>query len=167
MEGQPISVIGAGNWLVSHDRIGPRVLALVEGRYGPDVELCDIGSGGLAILDHLHGQDLLLVVDAKVGGTPGEVVVVIPDLDTPPTSEASVHQIGPVEALCVAKHLFPEKMPRRVLLVLVDTTDIDTEQEEEACRQVVTILDSEIAAAAPHVTADLPPSGGRRRRECN
>ena len=70
----PVTIAGSGNWLLGHDRIGPRVLERVAGRWGDEVELVDIGTTSLALLDHLRGQELLLVVDACAGmASPGEV----------------------------------------------------------------------------------------------
>ena len=138
-------VAGAGNWLLACDRIGPRVLEKAAERYGSEVELCDIGSTALALLDSLHGQDLLMVIDACVGrGAPGEVIVIEPDLSETPGRGTSTHQIGPVETLIIAKHLEPASMPRRTLLVLVETGDFDEREEEEACRRVIEVLDREI-----------------------
>jgi hydrogenase maturation protease len=140
-----IAIAGAGNWLLGHDRIGPAVLACAEGRYGSEVELCDIGAASLALLDHLDAQELLIVVDACIfGGDPGEVVTCEPDLDQEIVRETSVHQIGPVEALIVARHLFPEKLPRRVLLVLVETEGLGEEGEQAACEKVISIIDREV-----------------------
>lgn len=140
-----VLVAGAGNWLLASDRIGPRVLEMAAERYGSEVELCDIGSTALALLDSLRGQDLLMVVDACVGrGTPGEVFVSEPDLSATPARGTSTHQIGPVESLITAQHLEPTSMPHRTLLVLVETGDFGPGDEEEACRRVIGVLDHEI-----------------------
>lgn len=144
---KPVCVVGAGNWLVTHDRIGPRVLELVESRYGLEVELYDVGSSGLALLDHLHGQDLMIVVDAGMfHGKAGEIRTIEPDLRAPMPQVSSMHQIGPLETLAIANRLFPQNMPRRVLLIIVETNLIDDDTEEAACREVVTVLDREIEA---------------------
>ncbi len=144
---KPVCVVGAGNWLVAHDRIGPRVLELVESRYGPEVELCDVGSAGLALLDRLHRQDLMIVVDAGIfHGQVGEVRTIEPDLNAPIAQVSSVHQIGPLKTLAIAKRLFPENMPRRVLLIVVETRMMEDVAAEAACREVATILDREIAS---------------------
>ena len=141
----PITVAGAGNWMITHDRVGPRVIEMIEGRYPDDVEICDLGAGGLSLLDELHGQELLLVVDACVGfGEPGEVLVVEPELDDSVLQGMSVHQVGPVEALVVTRHLWPERLPRRVLLVLIETGGLDGEMEREACEEAVRLLDRHI-----------------------
>ncbi|HWR59727.1 MAG TPA: hydrogenase maturation protease [Thermodesulfovibrionales bacterium] len=142
----PITVAGAGNRLLSVDNIGPRMLELVQGRYGPEVEICNTGTGGLNLLDHLHRQDLLIVIDACISGRePGEVFVIEPELDEAEVRrDCSVHQIGPLETLITGHHLYPDRMPKRILLVLVETEGIDEEGKEAAGRKVIDILDREI-----------------------
>ena len=140
-----ISIVGAGNWLISYDRIGPKVLELIQGRYSSEVELCELGNTSLALLDYIHSQDLMIIVDAGLQGkAPGEISVMVPDLNNPTVAITSVHQIGPVETLAIAKRLFPEQMPKQVLLIMVETNGIDAKMEETACQQVVNILDNEI-----------------------
>jgi hydrogenase maturation protease len=143
-----ITIAGAGNWLLASDRVGPRVLELVADtarRYGAEVELADLGCAGLALLDHLHAQELLLVVDACVGaGAPGSLTVVEPDLEQPVGGVTSVHQVGPLEALAVARHLYPERLPRRTLLLLVQTEGIDDQGLERACRAAAERIDAAV-----------------------
>jgi hydrogenase maturation protease len=141
-----VSIVGAGNWLISYDRIGPKVLELIQGRYGTEeVELCELGSTSLALLDHIHGQELMIVIDACLQGkSPGEITVMAPDLNNLSVEITSVHQIGPLETLAVAKRLFQEKMPEKILLVMVETKGINEKMEASTCQQVVKILDKEI-----------------------
>jgi hydrogenase maturation protease len=144
-----VTVAGSGNWLLGHDRVGPRVLAMIDKRYPQQVEICDLGTSALALLDHLHGQDLLVIVDACMGfGATGEVVVMEPDLEATPGRGTSVHQIGPVEALVVASHLEPHVLPKRTLLILVETEGLSEENEQAACERVVEVLDREIGRLA-------------------
>jgi len=148
-DGRGLTIAAAGHWLLAADRIGPLVLQRLEGRYGPDVELCDLGTGGLALLDQLRGQDLLIVVDAcRMGGEPGELRALSLDRAVElPTSlgATSVHQVGPLEALSVARHLTPDQLPRRTLLVLVETEGLDDAGEERATELVVARVDQEVA----------------------
>ena len=142
----PVAVVGAGNWLIFQDRLGPRVIERIAGRYGPEVEIFNAGSAGLALLDCIAGQQLMLIVDAcALGGQPGEIHQMEYDPDAPTaTAGASVHQLGPLETLAVAKHLYPDQLPLRILLILVETQGIDDATEDEACRQVVSLLDREV-----------------------
>ena len=141
----PVAVVGAGNWLIASDRTGPRVLERIRGRYGPEVSIRDMGSAGLALLDHLHGQELMCLVDACIlGGPPGHIHVSEPSFDGIPDPVGSVHQIGPIETLTIAARLYPEKMPKRVVLIGVETEGIDDRTEEIACKDAVAALDREI-----------------------
>lgn len=141
----PVTVAGAGNWLLGHDRIGPRVLERLSGRLSDQVELADLGCSGLALLDRLRGQELLVVVDACVGrGRPGEVMVVEPDLDRLDDGWTSAHQIGPVETLAVGRALYPELEPKRVVLVLVETANLEESNEDRACAEAVDAVEREL-----------------------
>lgn len=156
-----VAVVGSGHWLLSHDAVGPRVLTLLEGRYGPEVALCEAGTGGLDVLDHVDGQELLLVVDAcTMGGPPGEIRCVGPQQMGDAAPVVSAHQIGPLEALAVARKLFPERLPRRTLLLLVETEGLTEEGLEPVCQQVVSIIDDEIRRA---LEGGHPSTGERAR----
>jgi len=141
----PITVAAAGNWIISCDRVGPRVLREVERLAPPGVDFADVGTSGLALLDHLHAQELLVVVDACVGhGLPGDVLVEGLDLLAPLGREPSVHQIGPREALVVASHLYPGEMPERIRLVLVETGGLEEAREDDAVRKAADAVMNEI-----------------------
>lgn len=142
----PVAVVGVGNWLISYDRMGPKVLDNCEDRYGPDVQLFDAGSAGLSLLDCINGQDLMMVVDASnTGGKKGEVRVSEMDFEVEFTSSPGLHQIGPMETLAVARKLFPEKLPHRLLFILVETQGMNDTELDRASQRVVSIIDSEIA----------------------
>lgn len=165
----PISIVGAGHWMLTHDRVGPRVLELLTERYDEaQVELCEAGTAGLGLLDFMRGQKLMIIVDACImGKAPGTVDVGEPDFDAPLGRESSVHQLGPVETLQVARHLQPEILPEKTLLVLVETEGIDEETHERACQEVVARLDDYLAkylsgVATPAETIGNPSQDGGR-----
>lgn len=121
------------------------MIEALEGRYGDDVELCH--ASGLNLLGCLRGQELMIVVDACIAGRePGSVWAQEPELERETVRETSVHQIGPVEALVVARHLYPDDLPRRVLLLLVETEALDEAREASATEQVIDFIDREVAA---------------------
>lgn len=140
----PVSVVGCGNWMIRADRVGPRVLAALGSRPSPEVELCDVGTTVLGLLDRLRGQELLILVDACAGcGEPGEVRVVVPRLiasSRPPSS----HQIGPVDTLVVARELYPERLPRRLVFVQVETSGLAAAEEDAVCARAVAAVEREI-----------------------
>ncbi len=140
-----VSIICSGNWLISYDRIGPEVYELIREKYSRSVEVHNSGSSGLALLDHLNNQKLLIVVDACVKGEyPGEIQIIESDNSTSPGSITSVHQAGPLETLGIARKLYPEQMPERVLLILVCTKGLDDAGEKKAAMGVVAAIDREL-----------------------
>jgi hydrogenase maturation protease len=161
-----VTVAGSGNWLLGHDRVGPRVLSMIDNRYPRQVDICDLGTSALALLDHLQGQDLLVIVDACTGlGATGEVLVMEPDLNAAPGRGTSIHQIGPLEALAVASHLDPQKLPKRTLLLLVETGGLTEEGERAACEEVIEVLDHEIERLANRRVTDDPAFTGTEGRK--
>ncbi len=143
-----VAVVGVGNRSLGCDQIGPRVVDDSRGRYGPEVELLDAGTAAFALLDCIRGQDLMLVVDAcRAGGAPGEIRVreMGADFHFPVAAGTGLHQIGPLETLAVARRLFPESLPRRLLFVLVETEGLPPGDLAGAIRRAVEVVEGEIA----------------------
>ena len=112
-----------GNDLVADDAVGHALYhRLTEAGLDNNVRLCLLGVGGLAVIDELEGEDLLIVVDAvQFGANPGTVHVL--GWDQIPVSEmrpVSGHGIGVREALQVSQKLYPEKTPQAIYLVGVE-----------------------------------------------
>lgn len=151
----PVVVVGCGNRRSRDDRIGPRVVSSLRGRLGPGVEVADVGTTMLGLLDVLDGQELLVLVDACVGrGRPGDVLVVEPELDALVPDTVGTHQIGPIETLVVARELYPGRLPGRTVMVLVETPTASEAAQTEACER---------AAAEVIRTIRSLETGGRTR----
>lgn len=141
-----VAVVGIGNRLVFCDQIGTRVLDDCRARYGPEVELLDAGTASFSLLDCMRCQDLMLIVDACcMGENPGEIRVEEMDSAEDPTPGTDLHQIGPLETFAIAAKLFPEILPLRTLLIMVETEGIEEMDMQKASRQVVSIIDREVA----------------------
>lgn len=137
-----IAIVGSGHWWVASDRVGPTVLEKLEGRYGAGVQIMDIGTSAFALLECLDKQDFMLIVDACAkGGAPGDIHVTRPDLEAPVQDMPSLHQIGPLETLMVAQHLYPQKLPKALFLILVETEGLDASKLDSVCQEVVSIID--------------------------
>jgi len=159
----PVLIAGAGNWLLTHDRIGTQVLTHLQ-QLSPAVEIVEIGTSSLALLDVIAGQELLIIVDACIGlGTPGEVIVTEPHRLPSSARGISAHQISPIQTLAIARRLFPELLPQRILLVLVETSG-DWQHTDETRQRVLEIIGEEIHPWCP-VAVNTERAGGRERRE--
>jgi hydrogenase maturation protease len=159
-DGRPaVTVVGCGNWLQQVDSLGPMVLAALAER-GLDAVLADVGTSVLGLLDLLQGQELLVLVDTCVGmGSPGSVVVCEPDLETAAWTHTSVHQVGPVETLVVAREPFPEYLPQRIVMVLLETGGLDSEEERRLCQRGVAAVERELESWRASRFAD--PAGAQ------
>lgn len=118
-----VLVVCLGNDLVADDAAGCLVhehlgrAALPEG-----VRLMLLGIGGIRLLDDLDGEDLLVICDAvRFGAAPGTLHRIdwhdLPSLDSP---AVSAHGIGLVEVMRIAEVLFPERLPKRAVLIGVE-----------------------------------------------
>jgi hydrogenase maturation protease len=118
-----ILVVCIGNSLAGDDGVGPAIYTQLASRpVEPDTQYLLLGLGGLALLDHLKGQRLMIVVDAvQFGKRPGYLHVL--DLKNIPAAEAqavSLHGIGLRETLSIAEMLYPERVPDRIVLIGIE-----------------------------------------------
>ncbi|MFC1853566.1 hydrogenase maturation protease [candidate division CSSED10-310 bacterium] len=141
-----VLIVCIGNSLVGDDALGYKVYerlqtgSLLAGGRTVFLEL-----SGMQILDFLNGDDLLVIVDAvQFGDPPGTVHV--RDLADIPQAEGNPitsHHMGLREALSLGTLLYPEKMPRRTVLVGVEGLCFDqigvplTPQVEAAIDEVI------------------------------
>jgi len=115
-----ILVAGVGNVLRGDDGFGVAVAQrLIEREVPEEVEILDIGIGGIHLVQELFaGADALVVIDAvDLGNTPGTVVVQRPDIReiAGPDDLADVHYATPERALMFARGL--DILPAEVWLV--------------------------------------------------
>jgi hydrogenase maturation protease len=140
-----VTVAGAGSRLIPCDSVGPRVLELCSGRFGEEVELFECGTTPLSLLDCIRGQELMLIVDACTGVfRSGEVRIMDLEQTHELTGGNGMHQLGPMEALAVARSLYPEKLPQRTVLVMVETEGLSGIELEKVCGRVLTVLDRQM-----------------------
>lgn len=140
-------VICVGNDLVADDAVGHQIFHLLQEHALPEnVRVSLLGLGGMALIDELHGEDVLVVVDAvQLGSSPGTVHVLnweqIPANEERPVSG---HGIGIREALQVCRKLYPEKAASSIYLVGVEGVCFDkfgvglTPEVKEALPRAVT-----------------------------
>ncbi len=95
-----IVVIGIGNILMRDDGFGVRVVERLKEKKLP-IDIYELGTLGIQILNYIEGYDLCIVVDvAKGNGKPGEIYVFdFDDVDFREKNLISLHDIGLIEAI--------------------------------------------------------------------
>ena len=126
-----VAVLGLGNVLRRDDGVGPAVVARLEAEWDvpAHVEVLDLGTPGLDLVDHLVHRDAVVFVDAVVrAGAPGEVVVLDPaalrgsTASVPAGPRMTSHEAGVDDALTLAA--MDGRGPARVRMVGVVAEDL-------------------------------------------
>jgi hydrogenase maturation protease len=120
---EEILVVCIGNDLAGDDGAGFAVYERLQAMHMPEtVELLHLGLGGMALLDYLTGQKLVVVVDAvQLNGIPGTVHVI--DWDRIPRNgkqAVSLHGISFLDTLEIAWKLYPDTVPDKAVLVGIE-----------------------------------------------
>jgi hydrogenase maturation protease len=126
-----VAVLGLGNVLRRDDGVGPAVVARLEAHWEvpPDVEVLDLGTPGLDLVDRLVHRDAIVFVDAIVhAGAPGSVRVLTPAAlrgstgSVPASPRMTSHEAGVDDALTLAA--MDGRGPRHVRMVGVVAEDL-------------------------------------------
>jgi len=123
-----VLVVCVGNDLVADDAAGFHLHErLAREPLPPSVTLLMLGVGGIRLLDELDGQDLLILCDAVQLGAPAGTIhrLAWEDVPSSPGPAVSAHGIGLPEVMSIAQALFPEKLPRRALLIGIEGACFD------------------------------------------
>lgn len=105
---KPILILGIGNILLRDEGVGVRVVEAMQGLDLPEgVELVDAGTAGADLVDIMADRRKVIVVDAiEAQGAPGTILRLNgEDLLPEPGGLLSLHQLGLVESLFMAKQL--------------------------------------------------------------
>lgn len=125
MKNSQILILGLGNDILSDDGIGPRLVADMSER-DPDSKFDYLisASGGLEIIEYLHGYSRIIFIDAirTTGGKPGDIFHFRP-ADFKETSNLSnLHDINFITALRLGKTLNLE-LPSDIHIIAVEIVD--------------------------------------------
>jgi len=123
-----ILIAGIGSVLVGDDGIGPYVVRRLEATYAFDegVEIEDLGTPALDLIDHIAGLDVLIVVDAVENGKAPGTITLYRDQEL--TRHAPAVRLDPHSpALCDALWAagFYGNAPGEVLLVGVSAASLE------------------------------------------
>ena len=91
------------------------------------VDIIEIGTAGLSILDHVRGYDRLILVDAIVSGAEPGTVHELRGADLAATTHLGPgHDADLPTVLALGEKLGAELMPREVVVVAVEASDVLT-----------------------------------------
>ena len=117
-------VAGFGNELRGDDGFGIAVCQRIRGERCPEIEILEVGTGGLQMAQELlAGYDRLIVVDAmKRGGSPGQLYV-LEVQGVEQAKEIDLHLAVPKDAMSLAQAM--GVLPRQVFIVGCEPVEVD------------------------------------------
>jgi hydrogenase maturation protease len=126
----PILVMGVGNILLSDEGVGVHAIEAMKGMKLPEnVEILDVGTGALDIIDIIANREKVIIIDAvRGGGEPGVVYRFTPDdiaIQSP--TPMSIHQFDIPGTLNMAN--LAGCMPREVVIFGIEPKQIDWDLE--------------------------------------
>jgi len=142
-------IIGIGNLLRTDDGVGIHVINLIK-ELQPQVETLDAAMGSIEILEAMRGYDRAIIVDAiETGAEPGTIYRVNFTSGEKPLSVTYSHGTDLITTLKLGQKLFPDEMPREIIIIAVEAedtstiNDIPTKKVQSAIKQTVKdILDN-------------------------
>ena len=155
-------IAGFGNVLRGDDAFGVEVVhRLAQAGVPADVELLEVGTGGIRLAQELlGGYDRLVIVDAMTrGGRPGSLyVLAVESVD--PLTEVDLHMAVPSRALALARAL--GALPARVFMIGCEPSEVDelTMEMTPAVRDAVEAALARVREilAAPAMTTSAEPT---------
>jgi len=162
MNTKPILVLGIGNILLKDEGVGVHVVQAMEAKAAvgeihvpDDVEFFDGGTFGIDLVDTLVNRRKVIVVDAAQANAPPATVLRVrrEDLAARSSADLSLHQVGLLETLTMARHLGGE--PAEVVVIGIVPKDMSPGLE----------LSPEVSLVVPHVIEmvlrEIPGAGAR------
>ena len=129
---RPVVVIGLGNLLLSDEGVGVHVIRALEehAERFPDVDLLDLGAGGLSVLHAISGRRKAILVDcALVGEPPGRLRRFTPEgvRTVKALSGLSLHEGDLMRVLELAREL--GQAPGEVVIFGIQPAEVSPGQE--------------------------------------
>ncbi len=113
---------------MADDGVGIHVLEKLKQMNLSDVELENVGVGGLAILDYMEDADYVIIIDAvcRGGGEPGSIYK-FTDKELPPANlfMMSLHDLSLVDTLRLGREIQPELMPKNITIIGIEVERVE------------------------------------------
>lgn len=145
-------VVGVGNPILSDDSVGIHVARKLKekGLTGVDVE--ELPASGLELLDMVLDYDKVVIIDAiqTVNGIPGQLYRLREEDFERTVHGSSPHGVNIATALALGRRLVPDRMPKEVVFLAVEVSDVATVSEQltekvaEALPRIVKAVEDEV-----------------------
>jgi hydrogenase maturation protease len=147
-----VLIAGIGNVLLGDDGVGPYVARLLSSSYSfePGVEVEDLGTPALDLIDHITGLDALILIDSVDDGLPGGTITLYSKDDIVrhgPPVRMDPHSPALTESLLAAE--FVGTAPKEVLLIGISGSRYDA-----GC-QLSAPVQAAVAQVVDHVLIEL------------
>ena len=122
------AIIGIGNPVMADDGIGPRLVSELEGA-AREVDLIDMGTGGMQLVHVLARYDSVLIIDsADMGLAPGEHRVFMPEevVSLKETRAYSLHDWDLMRSIEISRSL--GEAPEKILIFAVQPESLQMEE---------------------------------------
>ena len=125
-------VIGVGSTIRGDDGVGVHAVRRLKLRdVSRDVDIVELGTDGLALLDFVEGYDRLIVIDAIESGARPGLVQVLTGEEVARAAHLGVgHEADLPTTLALGRELAGRRMPEQVVVVAVEASDIHSFSEQ-------------------------------------
>jgi len=148
-------VVGIGNDLRGDDDAGPAAARMMKREQPADVTILELTNDVTALIDHLPGFDVAMIIDSTQSGSPPGTIhrfdaSTIPLPESPSTRSTHGMTVGSVLELARIQ----QQLPRRVLVYGIEGKQFThgsslTPEVERAVRIVVHMIYADLGAEAP------------------
>ena len=139
------TVIGVGNLLRADDGVGIYAAHRLKEKR-PDIEVVDISTASIEMLEFIRGRDNVVIIDAiKTGAEPGTIHRITPQ-ELRSTSFTSSHSLNLSSVLLLGCQLYKDEMPKKLVILAVEAEDINSYSSE---------LTTKVQLAIPKLLEDV------------
>lgn len=140
-------IVGVGSPILGDDGVGIVIARHCKELFSnnDDIDVAEIGTGGLSLLDIVAGYERLILIDAVISGSPSGTVQVLAEAEISNTAHLGTgHEADLKTTLALGRKLAGQPLPKDVYIVTVEVSDITTFSES---------LSPEAQAAVPAAIA--------------
>jgi len=147
-------IMGIGNSLLGDDGIGVHIARRLSRLVKDEsVDIVDTNMGGLNLLDFILGYDKLVIIDAIITDQDqvGEINRLGQEkIGEPVYTATSPHHFNLPATIEIGRRLFPDEMPKEVVIYAVGTQDVAqiteeiTDEVKKAIPDVLSLVLAEI-----------------------